>query len=44
MDDLPGQYLGTKAPRQVTPGIQTLMGQYINNLGRIEPWEAHYDQ
>lgn len=34
----------TKAPKQVTPGTQKLEGQYINDKGRVEPWEAHYDE
>ncbi|MEO5725838.1 MAG: hypothetical protein ABI134_33515, partial [Byssovorax sp.] len=38
-----GEYLGTKAPKQVTPGIRTLAGQYLND-GRVEPWVAHYDE
>jgi RHS repeat-associated protein len=41
---VPGDYLVGKAPTQVTPGTRTLRGQYQNDLGRIEPWEAHYDQ
>ena len=28
---------------QVTPGTVTLTGQHINDLGRVEPWTAHYD-
>ncbi|WP_240416814.1 polymorphic toxin-type HINT domain-containing protein [Paenibacillus periandrae] len=38
------EYFSTKAPYQVTPGIRNLSGQYINDQGRVEPWEAHYDQ
>lgn len=34
----------SKAPYQVTPGIESLQGQYINNLGQIQPWEAYYDE
>jgi RHS repeat-associated protein len=43
-DSLPGDYLGGKAPQQVTPGVRTLEGQYVNDLGRVEPWRAHYDE
>jgi len=39
-----GQYLARKAPHQVTPGTRVLHGQYINDLGRVEPWTAYYDQ
>jgi len=39
-----GLYLANKAPNQVSPGITTLHGQYINKFGRVEPWIAHYDQ
>jgi hypothetical protein len=39
-----GDYLAKKAPKQVTPGTKKLSGQRINDQGRIEPWEAHYDQ
>jgi hypothetical protein len=41
-DDV-GNYLAKKAPQQVQPGVRTLEGQYINDLGRVEPWVAHYD-
>jgi len=40
----PGSYLGGKAPNQVTPGVRVLEGQYVDDLGRIQPWRAHYDQ
>lgn len=40
---IPGNYLAGKAPTQVTPGTRTLNGQYVNDLGRVEPWSAHYD-
>ena len=33
-----------KAPLQVTPGTTTLEGQYANDLGRVEPWKASYDE
>jgi hypothetical protein len=39
-----GGYLAKKAPNQVTPGTKVLEGQYVNDLGRVEPWQAHYDQ
>ena len=38
-----GEYLAGKAPVQVTPGTTSLTGQYVNNLGTVQPWEAHYD-
>jgi RHS repeat-associated protein len=41
---VPGEYLAAKAPEQVTPGVRVLEGQYVNDLGRIEPWTAHYDE
>ena len=40
----PGSYLAGKAPRQVTPGTRVLEGQYVNDLGRVEPWTSHYDE
>jgi YD repeat-containing protein len=40
----PGKYLANKAPKQVTPGIKELTGQYIDDLGKVQPWKAHYDQ
>jgi hypothetical protein len=46
-----GTYLidkGFKAPRQVTPGIRVITGEYANDIGpggvRVEPWKAYYDQ
>jgi len=39
-----GGYLAKKAPQQVTPGTRILHGQYVNNLGQVQPWTAHYDQ
>jgi len=39
-----GAYLATKAPMQVTPGTSSLEGQYINDLGQVQPWKAHYDE
>lgn len=41
---IPGAYLASKAPKQVTPGTRTLAGQHVNDIGRVEPWVAHYDQ
>jgi hypothetical protein len=41
---LPDYVFSSKAPYQVTPGTRTLQGRYINDRGRVEPWEAHYDQ
>ena len=40
----PGEYLAGKAPKQVAPGTKVLEGQYVNDLGRVEPWKAHYDE
>ncbi len=39
-----GEYLASKAPKQVTPGTRVLEGQHVNDFGRVEPWRAHYDQ
>jgi hypothetical protein len=41
-----GKGLGAKAPDQVTPTgrPQSRRGQYVNDQGRVEPWEAHYDK
>ncbi|MFT5429574.1 MAG: RHS repeat-associated protein [Myxococcota bacterium] len=39
-----GEYLTGKAPKQVEPGTKTLKGQFKNDQGRIERWEAHYDE
>jgi RHS repeat-associated protein len=39
-----GRGLGAKAPEQVTPGIRKLEGQYVDDLGRAQPWETHYDE
>jgi RHS repeat-associated protein len=41
---LPGEYLASKAPQQVQPGIKILEGQHVNNLGKVQPWRAHYDE
>jgi hypothetical protein len=34
----------SKAATQVAPGITELSGQYIDDLGRVQPWKASYDQ
>jgi RHS repeat-associated protein len=39
----PGDYLAGKSPRQVEPGIKTTSGVHVNDVGREEPWVAHYD-
>lgn len=39
-----GEYLAKKAPEQVTPGVRYLEGQYIDDLGRVQPWKAYYDE
>jgi YD repeat-containing protein len=36
--------VGQKASRFVTPGIRVLEGQYIDDLGRPQPWRAFYDE
>jgi hypothetical protein len=38
------EYWGKKAPNLIAPGTSQLDGQYINNMGRVEPWKAYYDQ
>jgi YD repeat-containing protein len=38
-----GSYLAKKAPFQVTPGTKVLQGQYVDDLGRVQPWKAYYD-
>ncbi|MDO3623198.1 RHS repeat domain-containing protein [Ralstonia pseudosolanacearum] len=40
----PESIFGSKAPKQVQPGTKSLKGQYINDKGRVEPWEARYDE
>jgi YD repeat-containing protein len=42
--DSPGNYLVSKAPKQVTPGIRVLNGQIIDDIGRVQRWKAHYDE
>ena len=39
-----GDYLSKKAPNQVKPGTRQLKGQYVDDLGRVQEWEAHYDE
>ena len=39
-----GEYLAQKAPKQVAPGTRFLEGQYVNDLGQIQPWKAYYDE
>ncbi len=34
----------SKARDQVTPGIRELEGHYVNDLGVVQPWRAHYDE
>jgi hypothetical protein len=41
---VPGGYLAGKGPAQVEPGVTQLSGQYVNDLGRVEPWTAYYDE
>ena len=36
--------VGSKAPKQVAPGVRELEGHYIDDLGRSQPWRAHYDE
>lgn len=40
----PGEYLSAKAPMQVEPGTNVLEGQYVDDIGRVQPWRAHYDE
>jgi len=39
-----GRYLAGKAPKEVTPGVRVLEGQYVDDLGRVQPWRTHYDE
>jgi len=41
---LPEWIFSRKAPPYTTPGTKTLEGLHINDLGRVEPWRAHYDE
>ena len=38
-----GRGLGAKAPDQVTPGVRQLEGQYVDDVGQVQPWRAQYD-
>jgi hypothetical protein len=38
------EMFSTKAPFQVEPGIDSLEGQYVNDLGQVQPWAANYDE
>jgi RHS repeat-associated protein len=40
----PDEIFSSKASDQVTPGTGVLEGQHIDDLGRVQPWEAHYDE
>jgi hypothetical protein len=40
----PDEVFAGKAPDQVTPGTKSVEGRHINDLGRVEPYRAHYDQ
>jgi RHS repeat-associated protein len=40
----PENIFSTKAPKQITPGPRELKGRHMNNLGRVEPWSASYNQ
>ena len=35
---------GSKAPKQISPDPRVLEGHYVNDLGRSQPWRAHYDE
>jgi hypothetical protein len=39
-----GRGLGAKAPDQVTPGVRQLEGQYVDDVGQVQPWRAQYDE
>lgn len=41
---MPEYVFSSKAPQQVTPGTNSISGQYFNNKGRVEPWVAYYDE
>jgi RHS repeat-associated protein len=40
----PDEIFSSKASKQVTPGTKTLEGQYIDDLGNVQPYQAHYDE
>jgi hypothetical protein len=37
----PNKVFSSKAPKQVTPGTKTVEGQYIDDLGKVQPYKAH---
>jgi RHS repeat-associated protein len=41
-----GRGLGAKAPDAIPPTgkPEVLRGQYVNELGQVQPWTAHYDK
>ena len=39
-----GEYLAGKAPKQVSPGTRYLEGNYVDDMGRVQPWKAYYDE
>ena len=39
-----GQRAIGEAPNQVLPGVKVLDGLHLDDLGRLHPWRAHYDQ
>lgn len=32
------------APKQTSPGTKIINGEHVNDLGEVEPYEAHYDE
>jgi YD repeat-containing protein len=40
---LPDEVFASKAPLQVTPGTDKLSGFYVNDQGKLQPWNAKYD-
>jgi YD repeat-containing protein len=36
--------LSTKAPHLTAPGVRVLEGHYIDDIARVMPWRAHYDE
>jgi len=44
-EDEIGSYIHSKAPDQIAPGsARVLEGQHVDDLGRVQPWRAHYDE
>jgi RHS repeat-associated protein len=39
-----GRGLGAKAPDQITSGVRQLEGQYVDDVGQVQPWRAQYDE